>query len=252
MILSPPVVKEVSVGSRVWPGVCSGLLLAALLLADGSGMAMAEDAGPARGTVTGKVVYKTDSARPWRLGRYYLKRTGELAEAVVALSGPLLVQADKEATADQEAKTWVVDQKDFQFTPETTAVQAGDRVKFLNSDKQLHNVQAFHLRQSFNVNMPPGGEHIETLRFAEGIKRPYRLGCVYHSAMQAWIFVFDHPYFAVTAKEGTFTLTNVPPGEYQLDVSHPAGDLRSTQTITVASGAKVEVEVELSPDDLKK
>ncbi len=51
--------------------------------------------------------------------------------------------------------------------------------------------------------------------------------------MRAWVFVFDHPWFQLTGPDGAFRLTNVPPGDYRLDVVHPAGELRSSQTITV-------------------
>jgi hypothetical protein len=38
---------------------------------------------------------------------------------------------------------------------------------------------------------------------------------------RAWIRVFDHPYFAVTNRDGIFTLDSVPPGEYTLKMWEP-------------------------------
>ncbi|HET7622947.1 MAG TPA: hypothetical protein VFK39_13665, partial [Gemmatimonadaceae bacterium] len=35
---------------------------------------------------------------------------------------------------------------------------------------------------------------------------------------RAWIRVFDHPYFAVTNRDGIFTIDSVPPGEYTLKI----------------------------------
>ncbi|MGE5191000.1 MAG: carboxypeptidase regulatory-like domain-containing protein [Deltaproteobacteria bacterium] len=210
----------------------------------------AETNAPGTGTITGKVVYKSDPKRPWRLGRYYIKNpaTGDLAEAVVAISRKGLKGPD----AAREPQTATIDQKDFQFTPETIAIRAGDRVKFTNSDPQIHNVQASHARQSFNVNMQPGGEHLQPFPSAGGIRQPYRVGCVFHGAMRSWVYVFDHPWFQVTGADGTFRLSNVPPGEYRLEVAHPAGDLQSSQKITVKAGESTAVEVPLSPDDQPK
>ena len=207
----------------------------------------AESSLPGTGTITGKVLYKSDRQRPWRLGRYYIKnaRTGELAETVVAISRRGL----KGAEASRVPETVTVDQKDFQFTPETVAIRAGDRVKFLNNDTQIHNVQTFHTRQSFNVNMPSSGEHDETFAFAGGIRQPYRITCAFHGAMRAWVFVFDHPWYQVTGKDGSFRLVNVPPGEYRLELTHPAGELQAVQTITVKPDETVAVEFHLSPDD---
>jgi plastocyanin len=180
----------------------------------GAAASIAEDS-PARlaGTITGKVIYKSDPKRPWRLGRYYIKnsQTGELAEAVVAINGKGL----KGPEASHEPQTATIDQKVFQFTPETLAIRAGDRIKFLNSDTQVHNVQTSHARQSFNVNMQPGAEHVQPFPSAGGIRQPYRVGCAFHGAMRSWVFVFDHPWFQMTRADGTFRLNDVPPGDYQ-------------------------------------
>ena len=187
----------------------------------------------ATGTVRGKVTYVADPKRPWRLGRYYIRnaKTGELAEAVVAITARGLKAPDQV----REVETPVVDQKDFQFTPETLAIRAGDRVRFLNSDDHTHNVKTSHPEHSFNVTMPVGSEHVETFKTATGIKQPFLIDCVFHSAMRSWIFVFDHPWFQVTGKDGSFSLENVPEGEYRLEVVHPAGSLRTRQSIGLGS-----------------
>ncbi len=48
------------------------------------------------GTIRGKVMYVADPKRPWRLGRYYIRnaKTGELAEAVVAIASRGLKATD--------------------------------------------------------------------------------------------------------------------------------------------------------------
>ena len=220
--------------------------------ADEAIVAAAPDAAAAggTGTITGKVVYKSNPERPWRLGRYYIRNAakGELAEAVVAISRRGLKGPD----AAREPQTATIDQKDFQFTPETIAIRAGDQVKFINSDPQVHNVQTSHARQSFNVNMQPDGEHVERFRSAGGIRQPYRIGCVFHGAMQAWVYVFDHPWFQVTVADGTFRLNDVPPGDYRLEVAHPAGNLLASQDITVKAGESTTADVQLTPDDQPK
>jgi len=199
------------------------------------------------GAVSGTISYEADPQRPWRLGRYYIQggKSGALAEAVVALTAK-----DLHGPKKPEPSTINVDQKNFQFTPETVAIQQGDRVQFLNSDAQVHNVQAFHLRHSFNVNMPAKSKHVETFPHAVPIKRPYRLGCVYHSAMQAWIFVFDHPWYQVTKTNGEFQLADVPPGAYTLVVSHPAGNLRFSKPVIVTSQKAATLDITLNADHL--
>lgn len=50
-------------------------------------------------------------------------------------------------------------------------------------------------------------------------------------------------------KDGGFRLADVPPGEYRLELSHPAGALHAAQTVRVRPGETVMVEFLLSPDD---
>ena len=40
--------------------------------------------------------------------------------------------------------------------------------------------------------------------------------CDAHGWMLGWVYVADNPYYAVTAKDGTFTIKDVPPGSYTL------------------------------------
>ncbi|MCA9127961.1 MAG: hypothetical protein KDB22_12785 [Planctomycetales bacterium] len=210
----------------------------------------AETVGEDTGTVVGTVVFVPSPEHPWRLGRYYIKnaKSGELAEAVVALTSRGLKASD----TDRQPVTVVVDQKNFQFTPETTAIRAGDRVRFLNSDDQSHNVKTAHSKFSFNVTMPVGGEHVTTFESAGGINQPYKIDCVFHSAMHAWIYVFDHPWYQVTSADGRFELQGVPPGEYRLDVAHPAGGWRYRETIEVVAGKTHEVQVRIKADQDKR
>ena len=53
------------------------------------------------GTIEGVVTYRADPQRPWRYARYYVKqaKTGELAEAVVAIRGKGLTGAAPKAAA---------------------------------------------------------------------------------------------------------------------------------------------------------
>src|SRR5439155_26689580 len=120
------------------------------------------------GAGEGTVTYRADPARPWRYERYYVKqpRTGELAETVVAL------RAKPVTDAARQPQTIVIDQQNFQFTPETVVLRRGDSVKFTNADQATHNVQSSSEIAAFNVNMPGGGEH--TVRFdrAGGVRQP--------------------------------------------------------------------------------
>jgi plastocyanin len=197
-------------------------------------------------SVAGTVIYKTDPNRRWRYGRYYMKdqRTGHLAEAVIALKGPNL----KGRAPTGEQKLAIIDQKNFRFLPETLAIRVGNRVKFTNSDPELHNVRSTGSLHPFNVSIDTGREFETTFKRAGGIGRPVRIGCVFHGSMRAWIYVFDHPFFQVSSADGSFLFSNVPPGRYRLEMVHPAGGLRWSQPIKVTPGSTLDTNIVVSPD----
>jgi plastocyanin len=199
------------------------------------------------GALEGTVTYRADSTRPWRYSRYYIKRpkTGELAEAVVALR----MKNRGDANLPSPAKTIVIDQENFQFIPETVAIRRGDSVKFTNSDQATHNVQASTDIASFNATMPGGGNYVAQFDRAGGIRQPVQVGCVFHSAMRAWVFVFDHPFYQVTQGDGRFRLEGIPPGEYELEMVHPASGLGWRKRIAIESGQMLHVDIPVSPDD---
>lgn len=201
-------------------------------------------------TIEGTVIYKADFERPWRYARHYVKdrNQGHLAEAVVALVAPRLHESD----TPQRPRTSVIDQANFNFIPETLAIRVGDRVKFKNSDQVIHNVNSFVLGNEFNVNMPAGGEHVETFTSAGGIGRPVTIGCIYHSAMHAWVYVFSHPFYQVTKSNGRFCFSDVPSGKYKLVMIHPAGKLNWNQPIEIEAGEQLPVDITVSPDNKVK
>jgi plastocyanin len=170
-------------------------------------------------------------------------KTGELAEAVVAL------RARPASDASRAAETVVIDQQNFQFQPETVAIRKGDSIKFTNADAATHNVQASTDIATFNANMAQGGEHTVKFDRAGGVRQAVQIGCVFHGAMRAWIFVFDHPWYQVTATSGKFRLDGVPPGQYELESVHMAGGLRWRKRVELKPGEVLRVDIRFSPDD---
>ena len=59
--------------------------------------------------------------------------------------------------------------------------------------------------------------------------------CNQHPWMKANIGVLAHPFFAVTAKDGTYTIKDVPPGNYTLVFWH---EVKGEQTQQVTVGNK--------------
>lgn len=64
-----------------------------------------------------------------------------------------------------------------------------------------------------------------------------------HRWMRAWVAVFDHPYFSVTGRDGSFDLDSLPPGTYELRTWHERFGVR-VDSVRVGEGEAV-VEVGL-------
>jgi plastocyanin len=173
-------------------------------------------------------------------------KTKGLKDAVVWLEGVPEPRGDREVTR----KPVVMDQKNFFFLPHVLAVRSGQVVEFRNSDVANHGVRASSLEpgNQFNVMIPFGGSY--THRFVTS-KHPVAIGCPIHSSMAAWIFVFDHRYYAVTDKAGRFSLPPVPVGRFTLHVHHPDGGLRKSEPITLKAGEAVRLRINFHDGDRK-
>jgi hypothetical protein len=58
-----------------------------------------------------------------------------------------------------------------------------------------------------------------------------------HPWPRAYLAVFDHPYFAVTKPDGSFTIEGVPPGKYKLVTWHERTGKREQPVEVPATGA---------------
>jgi plastocyanin len=108
-------------------------------------------------------------------------------------------------------------QKGKMFLPHILAITSGTVVDFPNDDPIFHNAFSNYNGQIFDLSLYPPGS-TRSVRFT----RPgvVRIFCNIHAAMSAVIVVLQTPYFAVSKRDGTFAIPDVPPGEYQLHVFH--------------------------------
>jgi hypothetical protein len=111
----------------------------------------------------------------------------------------------------------VMTQKNKEFSPHVLAIGVGGSVDFPNLDPIFHNAFSGYNGQIFDVGLyPPGSTRV--VRFQrEGIVRVF---CNIHSSMSAVIAVLATPYYAVTQKDGSFSIAAVPAGEYRLHLFH--------------------------------
>jgi plastocyanin len=113
----------------------------------------------------------------------------------------------------------LMDQKDLTFIPHVLPVIAGTVVDFLNDDKVMHNVFCpDKCADKFNLGSWPQGQ-IRSYTFQNPGCRATLL-CNVHPEMEGYVVVLQNPYFAVSNKDGSYSIKNVPPGKYSLTIWH--------------------------------
>ncbi len=89
----------------------------------------------------------------------------------------------------------------------------GEKFKVTNDAKFTHNASwAGDPDKIAPGNVPLAPEASKTLSFQPDANTPVSFKCDIHGWMNAKVWVLDHPYAAVTDKNGKFTLKNVPAG----------------------------------------
>ena len=252
-----------------WPrwSVRSPLLVAICLACLPSPLCMvrvdAQDNADGAGVIEGLVTYLgdvprakvRDNAGEQRKLLVVDRRSRGLRYALVYLDhdGPSHPDASDSEVEKSTARPdpVVIDQLEHTFQPHLIAIRDGQKVKFTNSDAANHNVRAiaFESKNEFNVFTGAGGEYIHP--FVAGKKlRPTTLSCDIHPWMRGWIYVFQHPYFAVTDELGKFRIRSVPAGEHRLVIWQPDVGYRETLRVDVKAQETTTVKMQITPDDL--
>jgi hypothetical protein len=132
--------------------------------------------------------------------------------------------------------------KDCTFVPRVQVIPVGGEVDVVNADPVLHNTHSFLGRLTvFNLALPNQGQRIK-----RPLNRPgmVRVECDAHGWMLAWIYVADNPYYAVSGKDGTYIIGDVPPGEYALVAWHEfTGETEVPVTVKAKEAVKLTVEL---------
>jgi hypothetical protein len=147
-----------------------------------------------------------------------------LGDVIVMLKGDTV----KPQAADASTPPAVLDQKGCLYVPQILAIQTGQKLLVKTSDPMMHNV---HINPAISANkdafesagkisqvqMPGGADLTFTFSAPENFMK---FNCDVHNWMFAWVTVVDNPYFAVTDKDGKYTIKNVPAGKYKIVALH--------------------------------
>jgi plastocyanin len=106
-------------------------------------------------------------------------------------------------------------QKDKQFTPHMLAVTAGTAIEFPNRDPFFHDVFSIYHGKPFDLGLYESGA-VRKVRFSEpGVSYIF---CNIHPEMSAVVVAMATPHFTVSARDGSFQISQIPPGRYRLEV----------------------------------
>ena len=134
------------------------------------------------------------------------------------------------------------------LTPRVQAVFAPGTLNMASQDVAMHTNHIIDVATGELAAIAPFNDNGEVVPFDRLITKPAQLEitCQLHPWAKAWILVFDHPYFAVTERNGSFTIPDIPPGTYRVRAWHPKLGLRD-QTVTVTAGGSASVSFSLEP-----
>ena len=203
------------------------------------------------GAIRGKVVYNGSIRKKTVLPTKDKRVCGKVRKE------PLIFVGDGGAVKDsvvylkgiESGKPWpemmtrvpVLDQESCKFHPHVQVARQGS-LDIVNSDPVLHNTHGYYgKRTAFNVALPEQDQKVTKV-----LKQPgtVKVDCDAHGWMLGWVHVVDNPYFFQTGEDGTFSITDVPPGEYTLAVWQEwLGETEYPVTVTAGGTAMLDIDL---------
>lgn len=128
------------------------------------------------------------------------KEKGDMSGAIVYLIGFKDESPKEVSTLVQENKS---------FHPMVLPIVAGQTVSFPNRDNKYHNVFSVSPVKSFDLGQYKSSDPPKDITFDKAGLVP--VFCNIHPQMISFVVVLENSAFAVTGKDGKFTIPNVPP-----------------------------------------
>lgn len=254
----------VSKRARLWLGLIVAISLLSLASACGNKTADGPTEEPSSGpppsgssTITGKISYtgaapeakkidtSADSActskSPNLTTEDWAVKDGKLANTFVYIKEGTIEGGKKisEFVWPAPSSAATLDQDGCHYKPHVMGVVVKQDITIKNSDPTTHNIHFTPKNNpDWNQSQPNGAPPLaHKLNVAE-VLVPVK--CNQHPWMKAYVGVLKHPFFAVSAEDGSFTIKGVPAGKYTVVAWHegPGAGTEKTMEVTVpAAGA---------------
>ena len=257
-----------SKSARLWLGIIAALSLVSLASSCKPTTETNENTGgpsvaayPSKGnegSITGKISYNGTapeakridtsadancaSKSPNLMSEDWVVKNGKLANTFVYIKDGTIEGAKKisEYGWPTPSSAVTLDQNGCHYRPHVLGVVVKQDINITNSDPTTHNIHFTPKNNpDWNQSQPNGAQAlIHKLNVAE-VLVPVK--CNQHPWMRAYVGVLKHPFFAVSAEDGSFTIKNVPPGKYTVVAWHenpPGNGIEKPMEVTVpAKGA---------------
>lgn len=139
----------------------------------------------------------------------------------------------------------VLSQEGCQYVPHIIAMMEGQKLTVKNGDDTNHNIHFLpEKNQEYNFTQPKKGM---TKDVDLQVEDPFKVKCDVHPWMGAHIAVYNHPFFDVTGKDGTFELKNVPPGTYTIEAWHEEFGTQTVEVKVESEGDEKEADLTFKP-----
>ncbi len=170
---------------------------------------------------------------------YVRVNNGALADVVVYLD-----KVKQGKAFDDSQKDASILQKGCEFRPFAQIMHNDNNVAIINEDPVLHNIHTYEIigkakKTVMNISQPEKGTINKKVKLKRGVAM--KIECDAHDFMHGFVFVAKNPYYAKVAEDGTYTIDNIPAGQYKVMAFHGTlGTQKGKATVTAGSTQTVD------------
>jgi hypothetical protein len=134
------------------------------------------------------------------------------------------------------------------IAPRVQPVFAGATINVGSNDAVLHHNRFINVATGESEAVAPFNDKGEIIPYDRLLTKTaqYEIVCDVHPWTHGWLLVVDHPYYAQSAANGSFTMPDVPPGTYHIRAWHPSFGI-ADGSVTVTAGQAASVTLTVAP-----
>ena len=130
----------------------------------------------------------------------------------------------------------ILEQNGCRFVPHAMTLRTQQKLTVKRKDQVAHTFH-YYSNRSPQFAVVPGPNGMPPIRFDEPESLPMKVTCDIHPWMNGWILVVDHPFAAVTDRDGKFEIKGLPPGKHDFWFwQERAGWLEKKLTVKIEPG----------------